>query len=376
MSYLILDTPLLQGSTLREGKVTVLDSTGQTLTNYITEIVKKDDQYLLAFCDVNTGCSSDEGGDTVDGEQGSSGNEGSGDNQGGNSGSDDKPITPSPNTPPSSDPIYNAIYEALDGSIINNNNLIRTAASTVEKQIETMQDERKTYQGNLIHHNMLGRIAHLSSRNNNSFAFNRNTNNYALSKSNSRIETEGMYLDGFNYSLGLYSRVYMPYSLELDTLAYYQNNHNKYDRTFAGLSSIHKGDYKRHNIGAQARLGYRFEFVNENSLKPYLGILSSSYYVPEYKENGLLPISRSTNTFTSLYGVLGIEYRKILDSGSFFISLEGVNGKAVFGDKNYEMSIGQEKISYENEKELFANLFAGANFSVSKHLDFTASVMS
>ena len=171
MSYLILDTPLLQGSTLREGKVTVLDSTGQTLTNYITEIVKKDDQYLLAFCDVNTGCSSDEGGDTGDGEQGGSGNEGSGgDNQGGNSGSDDKPITPSPNTPPSSDPIYNAIYEALDGSIINNDNIVRTAASTVEKQIETIQDERKTYQGNLIHHNMLGRIA--NNLNKPKYAFN------------------------------------------------------------------------------------------------------------------------------------------------------------------------------------------------------------
>ena len=39
--------------------------------------------------------------------------------------------------------------------------------------------------------------------------------------------------------------------------------------------------------------------------------------MPEYKENGILPISRSANTFTSLYGVLGIEYRKILDSGSF-----------------------------------------------------------
>ena len=271
--------------------------------------------------------------------------------------------------------LYNAIYEALDGSIINNNNLIRTAASTVEKQIETMQDERKTYQGSLIYHNMLGRIAHLSSRNNN-IAFNRNTNNYALSKSNSRIETEGMYLDGFNYSLSLYSRAYLPYSLELDTLAYYQNNHNKYDRIFAGLSSIHKGDYKRHNIGAQARLGYRFEFVNENSLKPYLGILSSYYHMPEYKENGILPITRTKNSFTSLYGVLGIEYRKILDSGSFFISLEGVNGKAVFGDKNYIITMGSQRISYENEKELFANVFAGANFSVSKHLDFTASVMS
>ena len=181
-----------------------------------------------------------------------------------------------------------------------------------------------------------------------------------------------MYLDGFNYSLGLYSRVYMPYSLELDVLGYYANNHNNYDRTFAGLSSIHKGDYKRHNIGAQARLGYRFEFVNENSLKPYLGILSSYYYMPEYKESGILPITRTKNSFTSLYGVLGIEYRKILDSGSFFISLEGVNGKAVFGDKNYEMSIGQEKISYENEKELFANVFAGASFSMSKDFDISA----
>ena len=110
--------------------------------------------------------------------------------------------------------------------------------------------------------------------------FNRNTNNYALSISNSRIETEGMNLDGFNYSLGLYSRVYMPYSLELDVLGYYANNHNKYDRTFAGLS-LHQGDYKRHNIGAQARLGYRFEFVNENSLKPYLGlsIKKMAYYL-------------------------------------------------------------------------------------------------
>lgn len=241
-----------------------------------------------------------------------------------------------------------------------------------------MQDERKTYQGSLIYHNMLGRIAHLSSRNNN-IAFNRNTNNYAFntkdkfsfntkdsfaslvsdytpyylnynqdesnnvyisalagysnyknssgsefgvsfvydkevldeffagvyaSISKSYIKTEGMNLDGFNYSLGLYSRVYMPYSLELDVLGYYANNHNDYDRTFAGLSSIHQGDYKRHNIGAQARLGYRFEFVNENSLKPYLGILGSYYHMPSYKENGILPISRSTNTFTSLYGVL------------------------------------------------------------------------
>lgn len=38
--------------------------------------------------------------------------------------------------------------------------------------------------------------------------------------------------------------------------------------------------------------------------------------------------------------------------------------------------MGSQRISYENQKETFANLFAGASFSVSKHLDFTASVMS
>ena len=407
-SYLFLESKNVSGN-IKEGSVIVVDSsTGRPLSEsgYTTNIVKVGDKYFLVFGEANNEGNEnypnanaqppgghldgykngvplpDEGGDTGDGEQGGSGNEGSGgDNQGGNSGSDDKPTPPSPNTPPSSDPIYNAIYEALDGSIINNNNLIRTAASTVEKQIETMQDERKTYQGSLIYHNMLGRIAHLSSRNNN-IAFNKHTPNtkdtlafntkatktnfsfntkdsfaslvsdytpyylnynqdesnnvyisalagysnyknssgsefgasfgydkeivdeffagFYASISNSRIETEGMYLDGFNYSLGLYSRAYLPYSLELDVLGYYANNHNKYDRIFAGLSSIHKGDYKRHNIGAQARLGYRFEFVNENSIKPYLGILSSSYYMPEYKESGILPISRSTNTFTSL----------------------------------------------------------------------------
>ena len=386
-SYLFLESKNVSGN-IKEGSVIVVDSsTGRPLSEsgYTTNIVKVRDKYFLVFGEANNEGNEnypnanaqppgghldgykngvplpDEGGDTGDGEQGGSGNEGTGgDNQGGNSGSDDKPITPSPNTPPSSDPVYNAIYEALDGSIINNNNLIRTAASTVEKQIETMQDERKTYQENLIHHNMLGRIA--NNLNKPKYAFNtkskfaslasdykpyyvnleeQESNNVYISAlagysnyknssgsefglsfgydkeivdeffagfyasiSKSYINTEGMNLDGFNYSLGLYSRVYMPYSLELDVLGYYANNHNKYDRIFAGLSSIHKGDYKRHNIGAQARLGYRFEFVNENSLKPYLGILSSYYHMPEYKESGILPITRTKNSFTSLYGVL------------------------------------------------------------------------
>ena len=276
MSYLILDTPSLQGSSLQVEAVTVYDRIHNPLSNsgYTTNIVKVDDKYFLVFGEAN-----DVGNPNypqTDATPPGGHVPGYGQEDGGSGGSSDN--KPNTSTPPSSDPIYNAIYEALDGSIINNNNLIRTAASTVEKQIETMQDERKTHQGNLIYHNMLGRIAHLNKINDN-YALNtkdkfaslasdykpyyvnleeQESNNFYISAlagysnyknssgsefglsfgydkevldeffagfyasiSNSRIETEGMYLDCFNHSLGLYSRAYLPYSLELDTLAYY-----------------------------------------------------------------------------------------------------------------------------------------------------------
>uniref|UniRef100_UPI00255BFB7C hypothetical protein n=1 Tax=Campylobacter avium TaxID=522485 RepID=UPI00255BFB7C len=182
-SYLFLESKNVSGNT-KEGSVIVVDSsTGRPLSEsgYTTNIVKVGDKYFLVFNEANNPdnqnypqAGDEPPGGHLDGYENGvplpdEGGDTGGDNQGSGSGgsSDNKPNT---NTPPSSDPIYNAIYEALDGSIINNNNLIRTAASTVEKQIETMQDERKTYQGNLIYHNMLGRIA--NNLNKPKYAFN------------------------------------------------------------------------------------------------------------------------------------------------------------------------------------------------------------
>lgn len=456
MSYLFLESKAVTG--IQEGAVTVYDSQGQVLSGYTSKIVKIGDKYFLVFGTANDtndpnypqadatppgghapgynppsgggdqGGSGSDGGDGGDGEQGGNsgsggGNQGDSSGNGGNSGG-------STNTPIYTNP-KDAIAAALKDSYIIGESDLQKATSDIENQFSLMQEERKTYQGSLMQHNMLGRIANLSRQR---YAFNtearfaslladyarvpyyateQESNNFYInalagysnyqnsngseygvslgydkevpdsffggfyaSLSKSYIKTEGMNLDGFNYNVGLYSRVYMPFSMEIDLLGYYANSHNRYDRTFAGLTNAHKGDYKRHNIGAQARLGYRAEFVEGHSLKPYVGVLSSFYYMPAYKENGALPISRSLNSFTSLYGVLGLEYRKIMDDGSFFISLEGVNGAPVFGHKSYEITMGGQRISYENEKEFFANVFAGANFSVSKYLDFTASVMS
>ena len=142
-------------------------STGRPLSEsgYTTNIVKVRDKYFLVFGEANNEGNEnypnanaqppgghlqgykngvplpDEGGD---GNQGGSGNEGSGDNQGGgNSGSDDKPITPSPNTPPTYDNPKDAIHSALKDAFIISDNYVGKAVNDIEKQFALMQDEEK-----------------------------------------------------------------------------------------------------------------------------------------------------------------------------------------------------------------------------------------
>ena len=453
MSYLFLESENVSG--IQEGDVTVYSSTGAPLSGYTSKIVKIGDKYFLVFGEANNVGNENypqadatppgghvpgygqEGGGSGGGETGGdSGSGGGNQGGGGNSGSDDnqgndKPINP--NTPPSSDPIYNAIYEALNGSLIENDDVISAATDTVKKQLDSMKVEQKTYQGSVMHHNMLGRIAHshrakyaLNTRqryatlasdftrmpyfqkqedsdnfyvnalagyshykNSNSLDYGVNLGydkeiqdsffaGFYASISKRHQKGDSMSLDGYNYSAGLYSRTHLPHSLEFDLLGYYSNSQNEYERSFAGMTGTNKAKYEAHNIGTQARLGYRAEFINGHSLKPYFGFFATYYYMPAYKEDGLvLPVSKELNTFTSLYGALGLEYRKQNDDGgSFFVALEAVRGGAVFGKKAYELSMGDQKIRYENEAEFFGNLFAGANLALSKNLDLSATLMT
>ena len=506
-TYLILDTPSLNGTSLQEGKVEVIGSSGGTINN--AEIVKVGDKYYLSFNGAippidpdigggdgsggsggdsgnggsdggNTGgggegrggyrdsgsvdnasghreggkgggdggggggadgeygggnCGRNRGGGETGGDSGDSGNggnQGSGDLGGGSESGGDNPQKP--NRPTSNDPVYNAIYEALvgKGGIIDDEATLHKATQTIEKQLDHIKEGPKSYQGSVMHHNMLGRIAHTTrtqyalnsqqkyasiagdyvrmpyfekeeTKNNvyvnvlagYSHYKDSDTSDYGInfgydkeikdsffggiygSVSKRNMKAENMDLDGYNYTIGLYGRSHLTQAVELDMLGYYTNSQSEYTRTFAGIGN-NTASYDTHNIGFQARLGYRVKFENGHSLKPYIGFFGSYYHMPQYRENGnVLPITRSENDFMNLYGAVGVEYRKInVNGGSFFVAIEGVQGKPVFGDKDYEVRMGVSKIKYENEEEFFRSVFAGANLPISENWDLSATVMA
>lgn len=516
-TYLILDTPSLNGTSLQEGKVEVIGSSGGTINN--AEIVKVGDKYYLSFNGAippidpdigggdgsggsggdsgnggsdsgnggsnggNTGGGGETGGDSGDsenggnqggdgqggneggetggdsgqggnpdgsgdsgvdnpddenqggdnnGDSGNGGNQGSGDLGGGSESGGDNPQKP--NRPTSNNPVYNAIYEALvgKGGIIDDEATLHKATQTIEKQLDHIKEGPKSYQGSVMHHNMLGRIAHTTrtqyalnsqqkyasiagdyvrmpyfekeeTKNNvyvnvlagYSHYKDSDTSDYGInfgydkeikdsffggiygSVSKRNMKAENMDLDGYNYNIGLYGRSHLTKTVELDMLGYYTNSQSEYTRTFAGIGN-NTASYDTHNIGFQARLGYRVKFENGHSLKPYIGFFGSYYHMPQYRENGnVLPITRSENDFMNLYGAVGVEYRKINENGgSFFVAIEGVQGKPVFGDKDYEVRMGVSKIKYENEEEFFGSVFAGANLPISENWDLSATVMA
>lgn len=509
-TYLILDTPSLNGTSLQEGKVEVIGSSGGTINN--AEIVKVGDKYYLSFNGAippidpdigggdgsggsggdsgnggsdsgnggsdggNTGGGGETGGDSGDsenggnqggdgqggneggepgnggdsegdsngdnsdgnqggdnnGDSGNGGNQGSGDLGGGSESGGDNPQKP--NRPTSNNPVYNAIYEALvgKGGIIDDEATLHKATQTIEKQLDHIKEGPKSYQGSVMHHNMLGRIAHTTrtqyalnsqqkyasiagdyvrmpyfekeeTKNNvyvnvlagYSHYKDSDTSDYGInfgydkeikdsffggiygSVSKRNMKAENMDLDGYNYNIGLYGRSHLTKAVELDMLGYYTNSQSEYTRTFAGIGN-NTASYDTHNIGFQARLGYRVKFENGHSLKPYIGFFGSYYHMPQYRENGnVLPITRSENDFMNLYGAVGVEYRKINENGgSFFVAIEGVQGKPVFGDKDYEVRMGVSRIKYENEEEFFGSVFAGANLPISENWDLSATVMA
>lgn len=376
-TYLILDTPSLNGTSLQEGKVEVIGSSGGTINN--AEIVKVGDKYYLSFNGAippidpdigggdgsggsggdsgnggsdggNTGGGGETGGDS--GDSGNGGNQGSGDLGGGSESGGDNPQKP--NRPTSNNPVYNAIYEALvgKGGIIDDEATLHKATQTIEKQLDHIKEGPKSYQGSVMHHNMLGRIAHTTrtqytlnsqqkyasiagdyvrmpyfekeeTQNNvyvnvlagYSHYKDSDTSDYGInfgydkeikdsffggiygSVSKRNMKAENMDLDGYNYNIGLYGRSHLTKAVELDMLGYYTNSQSEYTRTFAGIGN-NTASYDTHNIGFQARLGYRVKFENGHSLKPYIGFFGSYYHMPQYRENGnVLPITRSQNDF-------------------------------------------------------------------------------
>ncbi|WP_394951400.1 autotransporter domain-containing protein [uncultured Helicobacter sp.] len=332
--------------------------------------------------------------------------------------------------------INGAIAKALDSEyIILTDNVLYDATNSIKTQLDSLQEQYKLMEGATIQHTMLGRVSNakmalakqkLYLAQNRSIYYGtaksdykiplfdaRKTHNfyinalagysgfkgtsgadygvsfgydehrnaifggvYALIKKRN-LGGSNMQFDSLYWQVGGYSRIYLKKSLELDMVGYYGNTRSDYTRGFALNTQYiaQSGSYGVHNLGVQMRLGPRKNLHNGQSIKPYLGILGSWFLSPSYDESGSVSLSRATNSFLNLYGVLGLEYRKIFEKGEFFASIEGAGGMPILGQE-YQITMGNQSFAYKNPNEIFGNFFMGADFILHEHFNITASVMA
>lgn len=153
--------------------------------------------------------------------------------------------------------------------------------------------------------------------------------------------------------------------MEIDVLTSYLNMQGNYQRDFSINTQqfIQKGNSDIDNIGLQSRLGYRFGFVNNHSLKPYLGVLGDFYLIPSLSEDGDFGIAANENYLFNLYGVGGLEYRKIFEKSSFFITGEFAGGSNI-ASHSYILYFGDEILSFKHKVNFFGSFLLGADFAL------------
>ncbi|RDU74353.1 hypothetical protein CQA57_01165 [Helicobacter anseris] len=178
------------------------------------------------------------------------------------------------------------------------------------------------------------------------------------------FSAKGLNLDSLSWQLGAYMRFGFD-NWEIDVLASYLNVQSNYQRDFSINTQqfIQKGNSCIDDIGLQGRLGYRFGFANNHSLKPYFGALGDYYLMPSLSEDGDFGITANKNYFFNLYGVGGLEYRKIFEKSSFFATGEFAGGSNITSH-NYTLYFGDEVLSFRNKVSFFGSVLLGADFAL------------
>lgn len=178
------------------------------------------------------------------------------------------------------------------------------------------------------------------------------------------FSAKGLNLNSLSWQLGAYMRFGFD-NWEIDVLASYLNVQSNYQRDFSINTQqfIQKGKSCIDDIGLQSRLGYRFGFANNHSLKPYFGALGDYYLIPSLSEDGDFGITANENYFFNLYGVGGLEYRKIFEKSSFFATGEFAGGSNLTSH-SYTLYFGDEVLSFKNKASFFGSFLLGADFAL------------
>ncbi|EAJ1261120.1 autotransporter outer membrane beta-barrel domain-containing protein [Campylobacter lari] len=196
-----------------------------------------------------------------------------------------------------------------------------------------------------------------------------------LTYADSKLNYNSISQDADNLQFGAYSRIANGQH-EFDIKTYAQFSWTDQERFLNGTSN--KSDYTQTFLGASGAYGYVFDFSDNFSIKPLIGL--NLYYgkTPDYTESGVWAQKVYSMDSFAASAELGAEFRKFFNDGSYFyitpkieqfFAMSGNNFKARFtgSDMNYHVA-GAEK------DKTFGKILIGSNIGITDKFTIDLSV--
>ncbi|EAK0848045.1 autotransporter outer membrane beta-barrel domain-containing protein [Campylobacter lari] len=196
-----------------------------------------------------------------------------------------------------------------------------------------------------------------------------------LTYADSQLNHNSLNQDSNNLQLGLYSRIANGQH-EFDIKTYAQFSFADQERFLNGTSN--KSDFTQTYLGASGSYGYVFDFSDNFSIKPLIGLNLYYSHTPDYTENGLWAQKVYSMDSFAASAELGAEFRKFFNGGSYFyvtpkieqfFAMSGDNFKARFTGSDFSYNVaGAEK------DKTFGKILIGSNISVTDRFSIDLSV--
>ncbi|OCX42345.1 hypothetical protein A7X81_03915 [Campylobacter ornithocola] len=196
-----------------------------------------------------------------------------------------------------------------------------------------------------------------------------------LTYADSKLNYNSISQDADNLQFGAYSRITNGQH-EFDIKTYAQFSFADQERFLNGTSN--KSDFTQTYLGASGSYGYVFDFSDNFSIKPLIGLNLYYSHTPDYTENGLWAQKVYSMDSFAASAELGAEFRKFFNGGSYFyvtpkieqfFAMSGDNFKARFTGSDFSYNVaGAEK------DKTFGKILIGSNISVTDRFSIDLSV--
>ncbi|MBX1886720.1 autotransporter outer membrane beta-barrel domain-containing protein [Campylobacter peloridis] len=196
-----------------------------------------------------------------------------------------------------------------------------------------------------------------------------------LTYADSTVNHNSINQDSDNLQLGLYSRIANGQH-EFDLKSYAQFSFADQERFLN--NSTQKSDFTQYYLGASGSYGYVFDFSDNFSIKPLVGVNLYYSHTPDYTENGLWAQKVYSMDSFAASAELGAEFRKFFNGGSYFYVTPKVEQFFATSGDNFKARFTGSDISYSiagaEKDKTFGKILIGSNISITDKFSVDLSV--